>query len=870
MLKRLFSSTLFLSACVAMSQLSPALEKQMQNEPSEFITVVVEFTSTVEVDQLQARFRQDRIPVKDWPRLVNRELLRQASVTQTAALEFLNGKSEDAVKSISSFYIINVVVLEAKPKVISKLATLSHVEWIDFAYGDFLLEDPIEATKKSTSAVNGVEPGLVAINAPAMWQLGYTGRGRLLYNYDTGVWASHPSFTHRFLGNFKPLSQSWYGLERDYPDGRISNHGTHTLGTMAGLDTTTNDTIGVAFGAYWMANDYVNSTVATLPPIAEMIQAFEWALNPDGDTATSDDVPDVINNSWRWRDDPDTVQCGGYVVRLMDAIEAAGIANVFSGGNAGPNNTSVSAPQRISTNKTSTFSVGSIDANQSYPYPISNFSSRGPTQCPGTGNLKIHPEVVAPGQNVRSAWGVDGYNTISGTSMAAPHVSGAVLLLKEAFPQLSGTDLLQALYTTAIDFGVSGEDNTYGNGMIDVYAAYQYLVQSHAPVDPHQVDWDIAIKDVSYSVTDDEVTCWDGSFIINVTLENLGSNDIDSLYVEYWLDGTSLTSGPVQIMLPMSVLLSGNSVTFSLPNTMSVAGLGGHELKVKVGIYHPEYDYINNERVVRFNKREKETFPFVEDFEQASLKKNWYVENEDMLITWDTVGVSNWTGNSRCVMIGYSEYYPRASQLDRLWSPRFEIPNSQVGLGFDLAYQERLPSGFVHDTLRIVASIDCGKTFPYVLYEKSGSNLSTTGVVGADFKPVAKSEWRREYVDLSSLNGQEVILAFEGVNRGGNNLYLDNISVYDGYWDPIALEEITQSSFELFPNPAGDVIYLESVEDSEKPVKVQIFDLKGAAKSSQITLAKNGSINLKLLPKGVYMLKVQQGGKVEFLRFVKE
>ena len=67
-------------------------------------------------------------------------------------------------------------------------------------------------------------------------------------------------------------------------------------------------------------------------------------------------------------------------------------------------------------------------------YPISSFSCRGPTQCPGEGSLSTYPEVVAPGQSVRSAWGKNEFNTISGTSMAAPHVSGAVLLLKEAFP----------------------------------------------------------------------------------------------------------------------------------------------------------------------------------------------------------------------------------------------------------------------------------------------------------------------------------------------------------------------------------------------------------------------------------------------------
>ena len=295
---------------------------------------------------------------------------------------------------------------------------------------------------------------------------------------------NHPAFSNRFIGSRFPMQQSWIGYFNSFPNGSIQNHGTHTLGTIAGLVESTNDTIGVAFGSYWIANDFVTSTVQALPPIVNMIEAFQWALNPDNDTSTTEDIPDVINNSWRWYDGNDTTHCQGFVVNLMNAIEAAGIANVFSGGNSGPNNSSVNSPQRINTSEVNTFCVGSINGNISFPYPISNFSTRGPSQCSSSGSLAIHPEVVAPGQNVRSAWEQNNFNTISGTSMAAPHVSGAILLLKEAFPFLSGEELLWALYLSAVDLGTPGEDNIYGMGMIDVHAAFQHLSQIHNPVDP--------------------------------------------------------------------------------------------------------------------------------------------------------------------------------------------------------------------------------------------------------------------------------------------------------------------------------------------------------------------------------------------------
>ena len=111
---------------------------------------------------------------------------------------------------------------------------------------------------------NGTEPGIEAINIRPLWEMGYTGKGLMVFNYDTGVWPSHPAFKNRFFANHYPMNQCWDGYFSDVPNGHISDHGTHTLGTMAGLVSETNDTIGIAFEAYWIANDFVTSTVETL------------------------------------------------------------------------------------------------------------------------------------------------------------------------------------------------------------------------------------------------------------------------------------------------------------------------------------------------------------------------------------------------------------------------------------------------------------------------------------------------------------------------------------------------------------------------------------------------------------------------------
>ncbi|MEY4134939.1 MAG: hypothetical protein RL386_1289, partial [Bacteroidota bacterium] len=220
--------------------------------------------------------------------------------------------------------------------------------------------------------------------------------------------------------------------------------------------------------------------------VRDVVSALQWALNPDGEIATVSDIPDVVNNSYG-RTISNTAECSQVWPDLFRSLDAAGIAIVFSAGNNGPDPGSVGLQASISISDVVPFSVGAVNASNN----IAGFSSRGPSQCVNLLNsaLDVKPEVVAPGSSVRVASpGRVQYSTTSGTSFSAPYVSGALLLLKEAFPYLPGRELARALYNTAVDLGIQGEDNSYGNGLIDVFAAYQYLLgrgnQPFVPVRP--------------------------------------------------------------------------------------------------------------------------------------------------------------------------------------------------------------------------------------------------------------------------------------------------------------------------------------------------------------------------------------------------
>ena len=846
---------------VLSAELQSAISEANSND---FISIRIEFKENIDCYYLNNEFKENQTPVSQRAKIVIEQLQNQAEISQTEIIEYIETHYKSSYRNLKQFWLVNLIILEAKPDLINFLNTQSDIALLDFENDKIVMHDSFKINSVNLEKTpGGVENGLKAINAPAMWELGYTGRGRIVYDYDTGVWPDHPAFSSRYMGNFFPTTQSWFPWASSEPNGVISDHGTHTLGTILGLDTLTKDTIGVAFKSYWIANDYVNSTVGTLPPIADMILAFEWALNPDGDVSTTSDIPDVISNSWRWYDEPDTAQCGGYVVNLMNAIEAAGIANVFSAGNFGPSNTTVSAPQRINTSEVNTFSVGSINGNVAFPHPISSFSSIGPKQCPGTGSLSIHPEVVAPGQNVRSAWGSDSYNTISGTSMASPHVSGAILLLKEAFPYLSGEELLWALYLTAIDLGVAGEDNIYGMGLIDVHAAFLYLSATNTPIDPTNIKWDLAIVDVT-NPDKNELVCTD-TYSPTVTIKNLGDSAITAIDFAY-----SINSGIAQNYNWTGTLIANDTVILQLPS-ITATTFGNQELSIIATLTSgaPEYDEINNRSLYSFNRTGFFNLPFVEDFESGFESDKWYTMNPDNSMAWDTIPTDGLIWSNYSASMQLYDYSPRDSQKDGLIGPQLLIPISgSTTLKFDVAYQKKSSSPSLQDTLKVFVSGDCGQTFSDNVYEKTGDDLETLDTLSIDFVPAYHSHWRRDSIDLSVFKGHIIMIQFETTNRQGNNLYIDNISIYNGNEEPIDVAEYNLNDFSIYPNPAQSKLSLDASKLPPGVYSIEILNSLGQIIFQFETKSTISSLDVSKWPKGVYIISVKNNSDFKTERLI--
>jgi len=441
---------------------------------NEYITCLVVMKDQVNTSLVNAKLDPNLATRKIIHTTVLSALKDKAASSQLGLVDYLNQKTSDGgVKQFKTFWITNAILVTAKKEVVEKIALRPEVEIIEENYPITLVE-PVSVEQAAGGAVEK-ERCLSAMSVREAWRMGYNGAGRLVCNFDTGVDGHHPALASNWRGNNGgSLSACWFDpLQSDFPKDD-KGHGSHTMGIMVGI--TDDDTIGVAFGAEWIAAAVIDRGRTFSQTIADILAAFQWAVDPDGNPETVNDVPDVINNSWGI---PAGFKpaCDQTFWNAIDNTENAGVAVIFAAGNEGPNPSTLRTPADRISSPTNSFSVGAVDA-QSFGYPVANFSSRGPSACD---NQTIKPEVCAPGVNIYSCYKNGEYRLMSGTSMAAPFISGAVAILRQYNPDATVEQIKQALLESCTDLGPSGEDNNYGRGMINVKRALEILPKPNRP-----------------------------------------------------------------------------------------------------------------------------------------------------------------------------------------------------------------------------------------------------------------------------------------------------------------------------------------------------------------------------------------------------
>lgn len=469
---------LVLSAPAMAGSVHPALESHLSTmSPEARTSMIVMLADRADVVRISEQLTVASATRAERHRTVVTALQDAAGRSQPAleaALEDLRAAGE--VDGFTSYWITNAIVFSGTADAARQIAARADVDLVLPNFTVSLIEPldrrPAEARGEARGG-SGATPGLRAINADRVWnELGITGAGRLLANCDTGVDGNHPALASRWRGATTGTpAEAWLdvlgGGGSTFPsDG--NGHGTHVMGTMTGLAPATGDTIGVAWNAEWIACNAINQGAGSEFD-NDIYDAYEWFADPDGNPGTTDDLPDVVQNSWRINEAFGYPDCASIWWDAIDNTEAMGVVTIWSAGNEGPGSTTIGSPADRIDSDTQNFSIGAYDAtNFSFPWPIAGFSSRGPSGCD---DATIKPEVSGPGVDVYSSFPGSGYGFLSGTSMSGPHVAAVVALMREANPDLEVEEIKTILIETCVDLGATGEDNTYGHGSIDAYEA---------------------------------------------------------------------------------------------------------------------------------------------------------------------------------------------------------------------------------------------------------------------------------------------------------------------------------------------------------------------------------------------------------------
>jgi uncharacterized repeat protein (TIGR01451 family) len=378
-----------------------------------------------------------------------------ATRSQAALVSYLDAaRLTGDVEQYTRFWIVNAIAVQARPAVIRELAARPEVASICLDhYRQWITE---ENPQSAIYNPQSIEWGIAQIRADQVWSsLHISGTGAVVAGMDTGVDWLHPALQANYRG-YNPHGPanhvySWHdatNLGAIYPVDDHS-HGTHTMGTMAGKGG-----IGVAPGAQWIAVKVFDNTGSAYD--SWIHAGFQWLLAPGGNPGLA---PDVVNCSWG--------SDNGYLTTFqgdLRTMRAASILVVFSNGNNGPGAGTVGAPASLPE----AFAVGASDEYDQATY----FSSRGPSPWG-----EIRPHVAAPGVNVRSSLPGGGYGPKQGTSMAAPHVTGVVALLRSVSPTLSITRAAYIITSTAVPLGDPIPNDDTGWGRVDAFAAVAALAR---------------------------------------------------------------------------------------------------------------------------------------------------------------------------------------------------------------------------------------------------------------------------------------------------------------------------------------------------------------------------------------------------------
>ncbi|MFJ8988775.1 S8 family peptidase [Streptomyces sp. NPDC102279] len=368
------------------------------------------------------------------------------------------------------------------------------------------------------------------IGAPEAWAAGYTGKGVKVAVLDTGIDVNHPDFAGVIDG-----TESFVPGEAITD---LNGHGTHVASTIVGSGAASG---GVYKGVAPGADLYVGKVLSGAEGYGQdswVMAGMQWAAESGAD---------VVNMSLG---DSYPTDGSDPMSQAVDALSAKyGTLFVIAAGNAGPE--SISAPGAAA----SALTVAATDKQDQF----ASFSSTGPLATSGA----MKPDISAPGVDItaaRSQEMTDGgegmYRTLSGTSMATPHVVGAAAILAQRHPDWTGSQLKEHLMSTAKGLDAGYSPYEVGTGRVDVAAAVRTEVSATGSLFFGNYTW-------PHQASDKAVTK-------DLTFTNTGSSDV-TLNVDLANEDGTFTLGATKVTVP-----AGGTAAVPVTGDPQAASVGRH------------------------------------------------------------------------------------------------------------------------------------------------------------------------------------------------------------------------------------------------------------------------------------------------------
>ena len=460
------------------------LQEVMNEKGDELISINIVFKAQMDSEKLNDRVAN--IDSKKARReMVMEELKMFSEKSQQEVVSIIRDEERNGRSSgIVCHWLSNSITCNATREVIDILSQRDDILVIGYNSDKSAVLTENGKLKTENLYNEKAEPEITSnvsqVNAPDVWEMGYTGEGVLVAILDTGVNYEHPDLAdHLWDGGSQYPNHGYnsYDGSTDVMDRR--GHGTHCAGTICG-DGTNGKQTGIAPNVTLMCVKALNDEGSA--NANSICSGMEFAVEHGADVLSMS--LGIANSSIA-----DRTMIRQTCVNVLNAGVIASVAAGNEGGSQScpiPNNVRVpgSCPapwihpdQQVNAGeKSCVVSVGAVDSSDK----VAGVSSRGPVTWqetsfgdypynPGIG--LIRPDVCAPGVDVISLnYANTGYTKMTGTSMAAPCVAGVISLMLSKDPSLTPAEISMILETSAVKL-TETKSNDSGSGRVDALAA---------------------------------------------------------------------------------------------------------------------------------------------------------------------------------------------------------------------------------------------------------------------------------------------------------------------------------------------------------------------------------------------------------------